>query len=67
MKILENTLWQYIKKEHLSDTISDKKWQEFVNEWGDTFADECSNIARELFLNSDFAYNNEQHKESEEE
>jgi hypothetical protein len=49
MKIPNNTLYQYMEKEHIDEEISNEKWQRFIEENQDQFADECSEIAKRLY------------------
>ena len=49
MKIPNNTLYQYMEKEHIDKDISNEKWQRFIEENQDQFADECSEIAQRLY------------------
>ena len=46
---LSNTLYQYMKKEHLDFELSDDEWENFIDEYQDCFADRCSELAYELF------------------
>ena len=51
--IPDNTLWQYLEKEHLieedsSFTLTDDEWKEFCRLYNDTFANYCSEIGRDL-------------------
>ena len=48
---LSNTLYQYMKKEHLDleNELSDDEWENFIDEYQDCFADRCSELAYELF------------------
>ena len=48
---LSNTLYQYIKKEHLDphNKITDDEWEDFIDEYQDYFAERCSELAYELF------------------
>ena len=48
---LSNTLYQYMKKEHLDveNKLSDDEWENFIDEYQDCFADRCSELAYELF------------------
>ena len=49
MKIPNNTLYQYMEKEHIDEEISNEKWQRFIEENQDQFADQCSEIAQRLY------------------
>jgi hypothetical protein len=49
MKIPNNTLYQYMEKEHIDEEISNEKWQRFIEENQDQFADECSEIGQRLY------------------
>tara|TARA_R100001082_G_C4224890_1_gene100736 strand:+ start:13 stop:201 length:189 start_codon:yes stop_codon:yes gene_type:complete len=49
MRIPNNTLYQYMEKEHIDEQISNEKWQRFIEENQDQFADECSEIAQRLY------------------
>ena len=56
IKIPDNTLWQYLEKEHLIDedsgfTLTNDEWKEFCRLYNDTFANSCSEIGRELLEN----------------
>ena len=48
---LSNTLYQYIKKEHLDthNKITDDEWEDFIDEYQDYFAERFSELAYELF------------------
>ena len=48
---LSNTLYQYMKKEHLDleNKLSNDEWENFIDEYQDYFADRCSELAYELF------------------
>lgn len=48
---LSNTLYQYMKKEHLDleNKLSNDEWENFIDEYQDDFADRCSELAYELF------------------
>jgi len=47
-------LYQYIDKEHMEmlagETISDEKWESFVDKVQDAFADEVSELARSFWF-----------------
>jgi len=47
----KNTLWQYLDKEHLDtdNELSQKQWNDFVEEYSNCFADECSTVGQDLF------------------
>jgi hypothetical protein len=49
IEVPKNSLWQYVAKEHLAPNISQKKWDKFVEECGDDFAEKTSLIANEMF------------------
>ena len=49
MNLLGDTLYQYIEKKHIDENCSDEKWYRFVEDFGDVFAEECSELARELY------------------
>ena len=48
---LSNTLYQYMKKEHLDleNELSDDEWGDFLDDYQDCFAEKCSEIANDLF------------------
>lgn len=48
---LSNTLYQYMKKEHLDleNKLSDDEWENFLDRYQDDFANSCSELAYELF------------------
>ena len=46
---LGNTLYQYMEKKHIDENCSDEKWDKFVEDFGGVFAEECSELARELY------------------
>ena len=48
---LSNTLYQYMKKEHLDthNKITNDEWEDFVDEYQDHFAERCSELANDLF------------------
>ena len=50
-KELSNSLYQYMKKEHLDleNKLSDDEWENFIDEYQDCFADRCSELANDLF------------------
>jgi len=58
-----NCLWQYLEKEHLDpeNEMSQELWNEFVNEWNDTFADSTSTLGREYL--GDFLQEKKEEKE----
>jgi len=45
-------LYQYLDKEHLDENneLSNEQWNDFVIKNQDYFADRCSQIARDLFI-----------------
>ena len=49
MKIPNNTLYQYMEKEHIDEDISNEKWHRFVEQNQNQFAEECSEIAQLLY------------------
>ena len=48
---LSNTLYQYMKKEHLDleNKITNDEWEDFIDEYQDYFAERSSELAYELF------------------
>ena len=48
---LNNTLYQYMKKEHLDleSQITNEEWEDFINDYQDCFAEKCSELANDLF------------------
>ena len=48
---LSNTLYQYMKKEHLDthNEITDDEWEDFIDDYQDCFAEKCSELANDLF------------------
>ena len=48
---LSNTLYQYMKKEHLDpeNELSDDEWEDFIDKYQDCFAEKCSELANDLF------------------
>ena len=48
---LNNTLYQYMNKEHLDseNKLSDDEWENFLDRYQDDFANSCSELAHELF------------------
>lgn len=48
---LSNTLYQYMKKEHLDleNQTTNEEWEDFINDYQDRFAEETSYIAQEMF------------------
>ena len=48
---LSNTLYQYMKKEHLDlrNLLNDDEWEDFIDEYQDCFAEQCGELARVLF------------------
>ena len=49
INLLGNTLYQYMEKEHIDKNCSDEKWDRFVEDFGGVFAENCSELARELY------------------
>ena len=49
INLLGNTLYQYIEKNHIDKNCSDEKWDKFVEDFGSVFAENCSELARELY------------------
>ena len=48
---LSNTLYQYMKKEHLDleNELSDDESEDFLDDYQDCFAEKCSELANDLF------------------
>lgn len=48
---LSNTLYQYMKKEHLDlkNQLNDDEWEDFIDEYQNYFAERSSELAYELF------------------
>ena len=48
---LSNTLYQYMKKEHLDthNEITNDEWEDFIDEYQNYFAERSSELACELF------------------
>lgn len=50
--IPDNSLWQYLEKEHLIEhtdiKLTDEEWSEFCRKFNDVFADKCSELGRDL-------------------
>ena len=48
---LSNTLYQYMKKEHLDpeNELSDDEWEDFIDKYQGCFAEKCSELANDLF------------------
>ena len=48
---LSNTLYQYMKKEHLDleNQTTNEEWEDFINDYQDRFSEETSYIAQEMF------------------
>tara|TARA_R100001594_G_scaffold97434_1_gene131700 strand:- start:617 stop:823 length:207 start_codon:yes stop_codon:yes gene_type:complete len=50
--IPDNSLWQYLEKEHLIEhtdiKLTDEEWSEFCRQFNDVFADQCSELGRDL-------------------
>jgi len=48
--IPENSLYQWLEKEHLDleNKLSDEEWEEFVDNYIDLFADNVSQVGKEL-------------------
>ena len=59
INLLGNTLYQYMEKEHIDENCSDEKWDRFVEDFGGVFAEECSELARELYNEFNFQNNYE--------
>lgn len=49
LDLLGNTLYQYMEKKHIDKNCSEEKWNRFVEDFGGVFAEECSELARELY------------------
>ena len=48
--IPNNTLWQYLEKEHLDtdNKLTDKQWTKFVEDNQDYFSEKCSELGGDL-------------------
>jgi thiaminase len=48
--LLKDTLYQYIKKEHIDteNELTQQQWDEFINQYSSTFADQSSELAFNL-------------------
>jgi len=53
MKIPENTLWQYLEKEHLdsNNKLTDEQWQEFLDEFSDQFGEKTAEMGHNMLHN----------------
>lgn len=60
MNDLTNTLYQYYTREHmeknLDTTISEEKWEWFLDECGTDFANACGDLATELWEENEHDY-----------
>tara|TARA_R100000656_G_C3887765_1_gene115875 strand:+ start:148 stop:570 length:423 start_codon:yes stop_codon:yes gene_type:complete len=48
--IPKNSLWQYLTKDYLDEDnkLTDEKWETFVSEYGDGFAEGCADLGHNL-------------------
>jgi hypothetical protein len=52
IQIPTNSLWQYITKDHIDPNISNAKWNKFLENNQNQFAEMVSEIAQELWDNN---------------
>jgi hemerythrin-like domain-containing protein len=51
IQVPNNSLWQYIEKDHIDSNIKKSVWENFVASNQDKFAERVSEIAEELWEN----------------
>ncbi len=51
IKVPNNSLWQYIKRDHIDSAIKKTIWEEFVLSHQDEFAERVSELAQEMWSN----------------
>lgn len=49
IKVPNNSLWQYIKRDHIGAHIDKDVWEEFVLSHQDEFAEKASELAQEMW------------------
>ncbi len=64
MTDLSNTLFQYFTREHLENnletTISEAKWEWFLDTFQSDFASACGDLANELWEENESDFNTEE-------
>ena len=51
IQVPDNSLWQYIERDHIDPTICKNIWAEFVLSHQDEFAEKVSELAEEMWSN----------------
>ena len=51
IKVPNNSLWQYIERDHIDSAIKKTIWEEFVMSHQDEFAERVSELAQEMWSN----------------
>ena len=53
MEIPENTLWQYLEKEHLdpNNELTNDQWQAFLDEHSDEFGERTAEMGKDMMDN----------------
>ena len=51
IQVPDNSLWQYIEKDHIDPTIRKTIWAEFVLSHQEEFAEKVSELAEEMWSN----------------
>ena len=51
IQVPDNSLWQYIERDHIDSDIKKKIWTEFVMSRQEEFAEKVSELAEEMWQN----------------
>jgi len=51
IQVPDNSLWQYIERDHIDSDIKKKTWMKFVESHQDEFAEKVSELAEEMWQN----------------
>jgi hypothetical protein len=51
IRVPNNSLWQYIERDHIDSNIKKTIWEEFVLSYQDEFAEKVSELAQEMWNN----------------
>ena len=51
IQVPNNSLWQYIERDHIDSSIKKTIWEEFVLSHQDEFAERVSELAQEMWSN----------------
>ena len=51
IQVPDNSLWQYIERDHIDSDIKKKIWTEFVMSHQEEFAEKVSELAEEMWQN----------------